>query len=92
MVSYEVQWKHSAEHDLHKIDRKQIHKIVKAVEDLAENPFPPKSRKIRGAESLYRIRIGDYRVIYQVDTETRIVIIYYVRHRKEVYQKLKKVI
>ncbi len=39
------------------------------------------------AERVYRIRVGDYRVIYQVDTKTKIVIIYHVRHRREVYRK-----
>ncbi|MEA1999560.1 MAG: type II toxin-antitoxin system RelE/ParE family toxin [Euryarchaeota archaeon] len=40
------------------------------------------------AERDYRIRVGDYRVIYQLDTETKIVIIYHVRHRREAYRKL----
>jgi mRNA interferase RelE/StbE len=72
---------------LRKINPQQIHRIFKAVEDLAENPFPNQPRKLRGGEYFYRIRVGDYRVIYQVDSGAKIVTIYYVRHRKEVYRK-----
>jgi mRNA interferase RelE/StbE len=43
------------------------------IESLAENPFPAQSGKMKGAESSYRLRVGDYRVIYQVDTEKNII-------------------
>ena len=49
--------------------------------------FPQQHRKLRGSERVYRIRVGDYRVIYQVDTKTKNVIIYHVRHRREVHRK-----
>jgi len=67
MASYEIQWKHSAEKDLRGIDRQYIARILEAIESLSENPFPPQHRKLHGSESSYRIRRGDYRVIYQVN-------------------------
>jgi mRNA interferase RelE/StbE len=88
MGSYEIQWTHSAEQDLRKIHRRQIPRIVRAIESLANDPFPSRYRKLRGAERLYRIRIGDYRVIYQVDAEAKTMIIYYIRHRREAYRRL----
>lgn len=51
MDSYEIQWKRSAEQDLRNIDRQQIPRIVKAVESLADSPFPPQCRKLRGQNS-----------------------------------------
>lgn len=75
MDSYEIQWKRSAERDLRSIDPTQLARIVSAVESLADNPFPPQQRKLRGSERDYRIRVGDYRVIYQVDNEAKTVII-----------------
>jgi len=87
MDSYEIRWKRAAQRDLCNIDQQQVPKIINAVEFLVDNPFPPQHRKLRGSKVNYRIRVGDYRVIYQVDTEARIVIIYYVRHRKEAYRK-----
>jgi mRNA interferase RelE/StbE len=87
MASYEIAWKHSAEKDINGIDRQYIPRILEAVESLSNNPFPSQHRKLHGVESSYRIRIGDYRVIYQVDLEKKLVIIYHVRHRKEAYRK-----
>lgn len=87
MDSYGIRWKNSAEHDLRNIDHQQIPRVIKAVEALADTPFPSSARKLRGSERIYRIRVGDYRVIYQVDTELKIVIIYHLRHRKRAYRR-----
>ena len=87
MDSCEIRWKGSAEKDLRGIDLKQIPRIIKAVESLADNPFPPQHRRLRGSERVCRLRVGDYRVIYQVDTGTETVTIYHVRHRKDAYRK-----
>lgn len=74
-------WKSSAEQDLQDIDPQNVHRIIMAVESLVDNPFPLQRRKLRGSERGYRIRVENYRVIYQVDTKTKIAIIYHVRHR-----------
>jgi len=87
MVSFKVLWKHSAERELRNIDRKHISRIIKTIEGLTVNPFPPGYRKLQTAEKFYRIRIGNYRVIYMVDIESKEVIIFYIRHRKEAYRK-----
>ncbi|MDO8142496.1 MAG: type II toxin-antitoxin system RelE/ParE family toxin [Candidatus Brocadiales bacterium] len=87
MDSFKIDWKGSSEHDLRKIDRQYIPKILNAIESLIENPFPVQSKKLRDAESSYRLRIGDYRVIYQVDFQKKFVIIYHIRHRKDAYKK-----
>jgi mRNA interferase RelE/StbE len=86
MASYEIEWKGSAERELRGIDRQYIPRILEAVETLAKNPFPLQSNKLRGGELSYRLRAGDYRVIYQVDLEKRRIDIYHVRHRKEAYR------
>ena len=86
MASYEIQWKHSAEKDLRGIARHLIPRILETIDSLSDDPFPPQHRKLYGSESSYciRIRIGDYRVIYQVDVEKKIIVIYHVRHRKDI--------
>ncbi|MBU7027932.1 MAG: type II toxin-antitoxin system RelE/ParE family toxin [Theionarchaea archaeon] len=71
------------------IEQQYILQIIKAIESLADNPFPSQCHKLRGTGNLYRIRIGDYRVIYQIESRKKTVIIYYIRHRKKVYKKLK---
>jgi len=87
MDSYEIRWKNSAEQDLRKINAQQIPRIIKVVESLADDPFPPQHRKLQGSEQDYRIRVGDYRIIYQVENKTKVIVIYHVRHRKEAYRK-----
>lgn len=67
MGSYEIKWKGTAERDLRKLDKQHIPGIVNAVESLSDNPYPTQYRKLQGSERNYRIRSGDYRVIYEVD-------------------------
>lgn len=71
MGLFKIDPKRSLEHDLKRIDRQYIPRIFDAIESLAENPFPFQSRKMKGSESSYRLRVGDYRVIYQVDNENK---------------------
>ena len=86
MESYKVSLKRSVEKDLRKIDKRYVSKIVQSIEELAGDPFPVGSRKLVGSNRSYRVRVGDYRVIYLVDTEAREIEIQRVRHRKEVYE------
>ncbi len=60
--------------------------MIEAVEHLAAEPLPHGSQKLSGSERTYRIRIGDYRVIYEVLTESPVVEVQRVRHRKDVYR------
>ncbi len=53
---------------------------------LADNPFPSGSEKLEGLEGLYRVRVGDYRVLYMVDTKQHVVTIAKLRHRREAYR------
>lgn len=63
-----------------------IVKVVAAVSDLANDPFPHGVKKLVGSEYTYRIRIGDYRVVYEVFENKLIIEIVRVRHRKDVYR------
>ena len=53
---------------------------------LAEDPSPRGSEKLEGLEGLYRVRVGDYRILYTVDTKQRVVTIAKLRHRREAYR------
>jgi mRNA interferase RelE/StbE len=86
MASYRVEFRGSAERELRRADRQMVPRIVAAVDALAEQPRPPGTRKLAGAEHTYRIRIGDYRVVYTVDDSQAIVSIERVRHRREAYR------
>jgi mRNA interferase RelE/StbE len=86
MASFEVVWKRSAEKELRQMPRALIRRIVDAVIALKDDPFPPGVRKLQGAERTYRIRVGDYRVVYTVDGGRLVIEVIRVRHRREVYR------
>ena len=86
MASYEIRWARAAERELRKLDPPLIPRIVDAVDALAVDPRPRGCRKLQGAESGFRIRVGDYRVIYQVNDGENRVTIAHVRHRDAAYR------
>ena len=88
MGSFKIQFKRSAEKEIRRIERQLIPRILTRIEALADNPFPRQSLKLSEAEATYRLRTGNYRVIYGVDTVTKTIIVHYIRHRKEAYRKL----
>ena len=86
MESYEIRWRHSAGKDLRNIDPQKVPRIIAAVESLVEHPLPRQCRKLQGSEWDNRVRVGDYRVIYHVDTESKVVMIFHIRRRREAYR------
>jgi mRNA interferase RelE/StbE len=86
MDFYKIEWKASALKDLKRLDKWIVPRILQAVDSLKEQPLPHDVRKIRGSERSYRIRVGDYRVVYTIEEDLLIVEIVRVRHRKDVYR------
>lgn len=85
MDSYEIEWKRSAVKELKQLPKEMIARILQAVTKLADDPFPAGVKKLVGSEHTYRIREGDYRVIYDVLSKTLVIEIVRVGHRKDVY-------
>jgi len=86
MASFRVEWKKSTKKDLHKLPASVATRVVAEVALLSANPFPHGAEKLAGAENSYRIRLGDYRVVYNVFREWKLVEVQRVRHRKDVYR------
>jgi len=80
--------KSSAEKDLRKIPREMVPRIFEHVENFAWDPVPHDAYKLAITENLYRIRVGDYRIIYQVLHESRELTVIYIRHRSVAYRGL----
>jgi len=78
---YEVYLERSAERDLKHLLVDDFHRIIFHIEALSKNPRPSGCRKIAGSKSDWRIRIGDYRVIYEIDEKEKAVRVMRVRHR-----------
>jgi mRNA interferase RelE/StbE len=87
MNLYKIQWKKSAKKELKKLDKQVILRILQAVENLAEDPWQSASKKLVGSDSIYRIRVGEYRIIYSLESSVLTIEIIKVGHRKEVYRK-----
>jgi mRNA interferase RelE/StbE len=88
MDQYDIAFQPSVEKDLRKISQENCNRILVRIEALKTEPLPAQALKLTGTERLYRIRVGDYRVVYEVDTVTKRVLIYYIRHRRDVYRDL----
>jgi len=84
--SFEVRWKASAQKDLRQLESKAVRRIVAAVDSLETCAVPTGASKIVGSECSYRIRVGDYRVLYSVLTQEVVIEVIRVRHRKDVYR------
>ena len=82
---YRITVKGSAERDLRRIDRSMISRVAKAIQALGENPRPSSCRKLSGSDSEFRVRIGDYRIIYVIDDMSRTIDVQRIRHRKDAY-------
>ena len=83
---HRIQIAPSAVRQLRKLPTSVQERIVGHIEDLAIEPRPRGSIKLQGEDDLYRIRVGDYRVIYTVKDEELIVLVLRVGHRREVYR------
>jgi mRNA interferase RelE/StbE len=88
MDSYKVILKHSVEKDFRKLSKIVLVRVFSVIESLAETPFPPKAAKLEGTDKTYRIRVGDYRIVYEVEAAGKLITVLYVRHRREVYRNL----
>jgi mRNA interferase RelE/StbE len=88
MGRYRVEIKPSVQKDLRALPRPMVARALECIEKLAEEPLPRESLKLAGTERLYRVRVGDYRIVYEVDADNRLVLIHHVRHRREAYRKL----
>ena len=87
MEPFKIQWRNSTKKDLRSLPRQEVARVVSAVGELAANPLPHGSQKLSGSERTYRIRVGDYRVVYEVFAESRIIEVQRIRHRKDVYRE-----
>jgi mRNA interferase RelE/StbE len=83
---YEVYLERAAERDLRRLPPEIFQRVIPRIRALSENPKPPGCRKIVGSESDWRIRVGDYRVIYEIDETANAVRVFRVKHRGEVYR------
>jgi mRNA interferase RelE/StbE len=86
MANYRIEISSTAEKALKKIPKKDLIKIVESIQILAINPFPEGCRKLAGEEGTYRIRQGNFRIIYEVEGKKLKVLVLKIGHRKDIYR------
>ena len=85
MAKYSIEFKKSATKELNSLPNKEIKKILNSINQLIQNPRPINSKKLSASER-YRIRVGDYRILYEIKEQILIIYIIKIAHRKDVYR------
>ena len=83
---FEVLLERSAEKDLRRLSSRVHNQVVDRIAALAKNPRPPGCRRLSGSKNDWRIRVGEYRVIYEIADVIRVVRVRRIRHRRDVYR------
>lgn len=86
-MAYRVRFAQPVAKELRRIDRREAKRLVEAAETLAGDPRPSGSQKVQGTPYM-RIRVGNYRVIYEIRDEDLVVLVVRIGHRREVYREL----
>ena len=87
IIHYRIFLELAAEKDLSRLSPEMHDRVIVAIQGLASKPRPPGSRKLTGSKKDWRIRVGDYRVIYEIADVIHVVRVNRVRHRREVYRR-----
>ena len=85
-MRYSLEFTTSASREFRVLDAQLQKRITAKVTALCDNPFPPGIKKLQGDPDHYRLRVGDYRVVYRVDGRRVVVVIVRIGHRREVYR------
>jgi mRNA interferase RelE/StbE len=88
MVDYSITFARSARKELENLPAEIADRILGKIESLASNPRFPGAIKLHGHKNLWRLRVGDYRVVYSIDDYSKTVDVLIVRHRRDVYRSL----
>lgn len=87
-MNFRIEYRNSVKKELQKLIHTDRVGIINKIEGLKANPKPEGSAKLKGSRDLFRIRHGDYRVIYQIKKNVLLIIIIRVGHRRDIYKNL----
>jgi mRNA interferase RelE/StbE len=86
IMPYTIIIENKAQKEFLKLPRSHIDSVKKAINNLEKEPRPQGSKKLSGKDDGYRIRVGDFRILYSIDDSRKLVTIYHIRHRREAYR------
>jgi len=85
-MPYQVRFKPAAERAIRKMEKSARRRIFERAEALADDPRPKEAKKLRGADDLWRIRVGELRIIYAIEDEILLVLVVKAGHRRDIYR------
>jgi mRNA interferase RelE/StbE len=83
---YRVRTSTDADKQLAKLDGSVRDRIAQRIDALSENPRPPGCKKLKGDDNLWRVRAGDYRIVFSIHDDLLLVLVIRIAHRREVYR------
>ena len=86
MANYRIEVSATAEKQIRKLHRTDQIRTLKAIQALARDPHPRGSRKLRGYEDVFRLRVGTYRILYSVDSHRLLILVLKIGHRRDIYR------
>ena len=87
-MTYEIRFKKSSRKELESLDNETQRRVVSAIESLALNPIPQGASKLKAPVPLWRIRVGSFRILYEIQNNILLVYVVKIAHRKDVYRDL----
>jgi mRNA interferase RelE/StbE len=87
-MNYTILYRASVKRDMRRLDKPILQRVDAAILALADDPRPPGCVKLSGPLALWRIRVGDYRVVYEIQDRRLIIVVVNVAHHREVYRGL----
>ena len=87
-MSYQIEIRNSAAKSLKKIPKADRIKIAEKIDSFAKNLPDPETTKMKGNNPFHRVRIGDYRIIYEIQEEVLVILVVKIGHRKDIYRNL----
>jgi mRNA interferase RelE/StbE len=89
-MPYAIEIEPRAQRQIRALPRDVQRRLTDALAQLAEQPRPPDARRLAGHDRIYRIRVGAYRILYEIEDRIRIVLVIEVGHRREVYEHFRR--
>ena len=87
-MAYSVEFRPAVLKSLKRLPLRELRRIKKKIDDLAENLPDPRTTKMKGDNPFHKIRSGDYRIIYEIHDDRLVILVVKIGHRKDVYQRL----
>ena len=87
-MKYRIEFKRSAVKVLKKFPKADRRRIRDKIDSLSDNLPNPATTKMKGDNPFHRVRVGDYRIIYEIREDTLLILILKIGHRKEIYRRL----